>query len=116
MNKLITSLLLTLALLFGGTATLAPAAQAVEKSGCKPGEACEVAGACEPDSEACEAPAPMPASTCHTDETVNDYRVMISYLKARLAVAEPKADRLQRVADRRAATIARLRAKIRALR
>jgi hypothetical protein len=101
MSKLLTTLALILGLLLGGVAA--------------PAVATEVAGGCVP-GQPCEPPAPTPAPSCLPDETAAEYRALIATQAEWIEREAARSDRLQRVAERRAATIARLRAKIRALR
>lgn len=134
MKKLLTTLALALGLLFGGLA-LAPTSYADDSQNpgcsdtdpqlppCTPDPGCSDTDSqlppcstppCAEDSQtSCpdtqRAPVVASSSTCAADQTVNDYRAQVAALTA-------KADRLQRVVNRRAATIQRLRAKIRALR
>lgn len=103
MQKFVTSLALALGLLFGGI--ILPSTAAV---------ATDVAGPCQP-GQPCEPPAPTP-TTCQPDETAAEYRALIATQAEWIEREAARFDRLQRVADRRAAAIARLRAKIRALR
>lgn len=119
MKKLLTTLALTLGLLFGGMALLPATANAAD---------CQIGTTCVPEPEPCpiggctpQPPCPviggcdavgyrlLMADLASAEQTANEYRVQVAALTA-------KADRLQRIADRRAETIQRLRAKIRALR
>jgi hypothetical protein len=135
MKKLLTTLALTLGLLFGGMALMAPAANAE-------GGACGLNTPCDPpacglnpcpveDPPACGLnPCPTAAElggwdkyaaelagrVATLEQTANEYRQRIVALEAEVASVKAKADRLQRVADRRAATIKRLRAALAAAR
>ena len=129
MKKLLTTIALALGLLFGGTVALAAPAVA---------EDCQIGSPCTPPSPE---PQPCPVGGCvpepcpqigacvgggsavyntadvvELEQTANDYRAQIVALTAQVERQTARADRLQRVADRRAETISRLRAKIRALR
>lgn len=131
MKKLIVTLALILSTLAGGAVALAPSASADVCTGLN----------CPPPSEpACGLnPCPPPAcglNPCPTvelggwdtyaaelagrvatlEQTANDYRAQVAALTAQVSAATARADRLQLLADQRAATIQRLRAKIRALR
>jgi hypothetical protein len=129
MKKLLTTLALTLGLLFGGSVMVAAPASAGDLIPCSevPGPLSEFTGECDPGDDGAipcsEVPGPLSEFTgvcdpsdgfggserCVADQTVTDYR-------AQLVAQTARADRLQTIADRRAATIKRLRAKIRALR
>lgn len=123
MKKLLTALALTLGLLLGGL-SLAPAATAADGCSfgvCTPDPCMFGQGDCPPPAEPCM----FGQGDCVTDllnrlsvaeQTANEYRVQVASLQVQVAQQTARADRLQRVADRRAATIQRLRAKIRALR
>lgn len=112
MNKLIAAVVATIALLFGGFATMAPAASADPAISCEDGvtEVDCAAPECEGAVTYVDCGGEAPTSTpCMADQIAADYRTQ-------LAAANAKVDRLERVADRRAALIERLRAKIRKLR
>lgn len=123
MKKLITTLALTFALLFGAAATIAPAASADTTA-----EACGVNDpACPTRLPDCTDPALSTDPICgrveqlttelaKADQTANDYRQQVIALTAANEALQARADRLQRKSDRQAATIQRLRAVIRALR
>jgi hypothetical protein len=118
MKKLLTTLALTIGLLFGGIALVPAAANAAD---------CQIGATCVPEPEPCPIggcttpPCPviggcdvigyraLMVDLATAEQTANEYRQQVVALTA-------KADRLQRIADRRAETIQRLRAKIRALR
>ena len=120
--KLIASILATLALLFGGTVALAPAATAdgINTCGGLTGIPCDP----EPCGGITGNPCPEPSTNCG----LNAGPCSTSGLgTTTCAAAEPaaasvspalvrKVDRLQRIADKRAATIKRLRAQLRAQR
>lgn len=123
MKKLLTTLALTLGLLFGGVAFLAPAASAAE---CQPFTPCDPftqpdpPTLCPPFTSCTPTSTPFAGGTSErelylsqqlvdAEQTANEYRAQVVALTA-------KVERIQRVADRRAATIQRLRAVIRALR
>jgi hypothetical protein len=112
MNKLIAAVVATIALLFGGAVTLAPAASADPAISCEDGVTevdCQ-APECDGAVTYVDCGGEPPTSTpCATDQIATDYRTQ-------LAAANAKVDRLERVAERRAALIERLRAKIRKLR
>ena len=127
MNKIIATIIATIALLFGGAVAVAVPASAVDcdslPAGCiPPAEPCDDtrAGMCLPEEPVCEdTRAGMCMSepvTCAVDQTASDYRAQAVRLAADLAAEKARASRLERVADKRATTIQRLRAKIRALR
>lgn len=121
-------LIATIALLLGGAVAFAAPVAAADPPpvGCQPPSCGEV-----PQPEECQPPTcapPAPDSPCQpptcspaqppapavtgapcAEPTANDYRAQIVALEVKVA-------KVQRVADRRAATIQRLRAKIRALR
>lgn len=126
--RLVATIVATIALLLGGTVALSAPASAEEctvvAGACVP-EPCEpVAGICAP--EPCVTVAgicPDDPRVAQLEQTANDYRVQVIALReqvaqhaARAAEQTARANRLQRVADRRAAKIQNLRAKIRALR
>jgi hypothetical protein len=118
MKKLLTTLALALGLLFGGMALVPATANAAD---------CQIGTTCIPEPEPCPIggcttpPCPviggcdavgyrlLMADLASAEQTANEYRQQVVALTA-------KVDRLQRIADRRAETIAELRAKIRALR
>lgn len=120
--KLIATIIATIALLLGGTVALAAPANAEPCTGVS----------CEPLPEPCQGvdcPAPpepcLGGVTCagvsaHAydvlEQTANDYRVQVAALTEQVAQQTARANRAERLADRRAATIQRLRAKIRSLR
>lgn len=125
MKKLLTTLALTLGLLFGGFALIAPAASAAD---------CQIGVDCTPEPEPCPIGGCQPpvcpviggcdvvgyrvlmADLASAEQTANEYRAQVVALEARVAAVTAKANRLQRIADKRAETIQRLRAKLRDLR
>jgi hypothetical protein len=121
MKKLLTTLALALGLLFGGVALMPAAANAADCQigttcvpepepepcpigGCTPQPPCPVIGGCDAVGYRL-----LMADLASAEQTANEYRQQVVALTA-------KADRLQRIADRRAETIQRLRAKLRDLR
>lgn len=138
MKKLLTTLTLTFGLLFGSIVAISPASADDHLIACSEVvNLAEFTGECQqaeddmiPCSEVvnraeftgvCESsesgtPEPTPPTTCAADQTVGEYRSQLVAAQAHVVALTAKADRLQAVADRRAKTIQRLRAKIRKLR
>lgn len=124
--KLIATIVATLALLFGGTVALAPAASA-DKNGCDPTGVCEPVpckpsacgepgGSCS-ESGSCNAQPPtVEPATCVPDSGVAEYRALVATQAAWIEREKARADRFERVANRRAATIRRLRHRLAAAR
>lgn len=124
MSKILSTLVLTLGLLFGGMGVVAPAAVADDCVGVD----------CSPQPEPClgvDCPAPpepcvgvecgpctdgFNARLVAAEQTVHDYRQQIAALTARVEAQQHQLDRQARRLERKAATIQRLRAKIRRLR
>lgn len=127
MTRTLATIVATIALLLGAPVALAAPASAADcdtlPAGCiPPPEPCEDtrAGMCVPEEPACEdTRAGMCQSepvTCAVDQTASDYRAQAVALAGDLATEKARASRLERVADKRAATIKRLRAQLRAAR
>ena len=124
MKQLLTTLALIAGLLLGG-ATLAPAATAADGVGCggvagppcvpaTPAQPCGgVTGPVCPADPGCGVSA-GPCAAATVEATANDYRIV--QLEGQVSQLTAKVARVQRLADRRAATIQRLRAKVRSLR
>jgi hypothetical protein len=117
MKKLITTLALVAGLLFGGLA-IAPAAQAdgINTCGGITGIPCDP----EPCGGITGTPCPEPSTSCGLNAGPCPTGGLTTCATEPAASPSPglakKVDRLQRVADKRAAKIKELRAKLRALR
>lgn len=125
MNKFLTTLALTVSLLFGGGVVLSAPASAADcelGTGCVAPDPCDQLGGCDPvpctQLGGCASNlggGPGGAAPA-AEQTANDYRAQVIALTADLAASKAEAARLKAHADRLATTIQRLRAKIRTLR
>lgn len=127
--KLIATIVATFALLLGGVA-VAPAAVATDCPGggtCPPPLPPEEECVTPPPGQGPLCPEPTPpgggasTTTCAVtspgfEQAAADDRAQVVELGAQVTQQTARANRAERLADRRAATIKRLRAKIRALR
>lgn len=132
MSKILSTIVLTVGLLFGGIAVMAPpAAMAVDCN--------DPVGCATPPCGNSPLDPPCPAPPCNpnapdgecsvwsqvdalsaklvtAEQTANDYRQQVVALTAKVAQQQRQLDRQARRLERKAATIKRLRAKIRRLR
>lgn len=112
--KLIATIVATLALLFGGTVTLAPAASAdgINTCGGLTGIPCDP----EPCGGITGNPCPEPSTNCGLNPGPCPVVAACEPTVVESPALAKKVDRLKRIADKRAATIKRLRAQLRAQR